>query len=293
MSRKQIQLAVAAALIVLSAVPGFAQRRTVTVATAAPIFVSPNEHQTPLRVAREGSVLVLVDAAEDWTHVQWEDPQFGVRSGYIQTRFVRETPVLLSPPAEEPAAEQVAPAARQARAPRQMSAPHPTRLVPRSEQRGDVSFGYALMHDDGGTYPLGITGTDSWRVHSGSVDTDVLVESQYVHGNLDLLLVNEGVNLWSVMGGVRLSGGSRYGDSVRGFGQVVGGVVSLRGTIGAFSGDTQFGWGVQPGFGVEIPLTRQFAIRPQADVLFWNVSGYDGHVFRFGVSAVFRLFHGF
>lgn len=94
------------------AVPTFAQStlRTATTTVAAPVFLTANENQTPLRVAKEGSVLLLLDLTGDWCHVEFQDPDFGRRVGYIQTKYVRlnttpsETPVNLSvPPSPGPA----------------------------------------------------------------------------------------------------------------------------------------------------------------------------------------------
>ena len=63
--------------------------RTATTNTTAPVFASQNENQEPLRVAREGSVLVLLEQLGDWCRVEFQDPEFGGRVGYVQRKFVR------------------------------------------------------------------------------------------------------------------------------------------------------------------------------------------------------------
>jgi hypothetical protein len=55
----------------------------------APIVLTPEPNRTPLRVAAAGTVLIAREEQNGWLHVQFQDPQFGLRTGYIETRFVR------------------------------------------------------------------------------------------------------------------------------------------------------------------------------------------------------------
>src|SRR5262245_40652173 len=57
-----------------SALAQTAQRTATTTATT-PVFGSPNANQTPLRVAREGSVLLLINTNDEWTQVEFQDPE--------------------------------------------------------------------------------------------------------------------------------------------------------------------------------------------------------------------------
>ena len=66
-----------------------AVRQTATTIVAAPVFASPDDRQPALRVAREGSVLLLLDVTGEWCHIEFEDPQYGRRAGYVQAKFVR------------------------------------------------------------------------------------------------------------------------------------------------------------------------------------------------------------
>jgi hypothetical protein len=61
----------------------------VTVITTAPVFVLPDATRTPLQLAKEGSVLKLLDIQGDWYHVQFNDPQLGLRVGYVQTKHAK------------------------------------------------------------------------------------------------------------------------------------------------------------------------------------------------------------
>lgn len=80
-----------------------------TVAAVAPIFLLPDAGRQPIRMAKEGSRLKVLGSEKDWLNVQFQDPQFGLRTGYIQTRFVkvddsRMEPVDVSIPVDEPRA---------------------------------------------------------------------------------------------------------------------------------------------------------------------------------------------
>ena len=143
------------------------------------------------------------------------------------------------------------------------------------------------MHNDNLSFPLGIAGSDAWRVHP---NVDIVLESQYTHGNLDLLVVDVGANVWTLLGGARFWGGSRYGPATRAFGQVLAGVTTAKATLGALARESATGIGVQPGLGVEVPAGRIFAIRPQFDVLISHIADETGANIRFNVNAVFRLF---
>ena len=55
--------------------------RTATITATAPVFGSPNPYQQPLRVAKEGSVLLLNDTNAEWTQVEFQDLEFGRRVG--------------------------------------------------------------------------------------------------------------------------------------------------------------------------------------------------------------------
>lgn len=65
---------------------------TAVVLQAAPIFLAPDASRQPLRVAREGSRLRVIESASGWMTVQFQDPQFGLRTGYVESRYVRVEP---------------------------------------------------------------------------------------------------------------------------------------------------------------------------------------------------------
>jgi hypothetical protein len=60
------------------------------IATAtAPIFLRPDATLKPLRQALTGTRLRIIDQTADWVHVEFDDPQYGRRVGYVQKAFVR------------------------------------------------------------------------------------------------------------------------------------------------------------------------------------------------------------
>jgi opacity protein-like surface antigen len=71
-------------------VPGLAQPdREVATLIDAPVYLYPDEKRTPLRVLSKGTrVRVLRDDGE-WLNVEFDDPQWGPRLGYILKRHVR------------------------------------------------------------------------------------------------------------------------------------------------------------------------------------------------------------
>src|SRR5688500_2146513 len=94
-------------------------RPTLTVISEAPILRLPADTRSTLRVAAKGTRLVIVEDGADWILVQFNDPQFGLRQGYVSAKLVQRdalAPMDLSVPgAKPPAAQRVDQAAEQQR----------------------------------------------------------------------------------------------------------------------------------------------------------------------------------
>lgn len=76
--------------LLLAAASAFAQSSATAVATShAPVYISPEPSRTPLRTAVHGTVFTVVAEEGDWTKVQFMDPQWGLRVGYVETRLLR------------------------------------------------------------------------------------------------------------------------------------------------------------------------------------------------------------
>lgn len=120
---------------------------SVAVLSNSPIYLLPDENREPLRIAKLGSILRVKERSGDWLNVEFQDPQFGRRTGYIQARSVRaiestaDAPPAPSVPNAAPViarAPEPAPLARSATAatpmpkalPAPVSAPPPPTPVP-------------------------------------------------------------------------------------------------------------------------------------------------------------------
>jgi uncharacterized protein YraI len=105
-----------AALALIAAPLAAAAQSTATVSTNAPIYITktPAANLAPLRVAAVGTVLRVVGQEGDWLQVQFEDPQWGRRTGWVQKRHVSVSDPALKPmdlsiretPAKETAVQQ-------------------------------------------------------------------------------------------------------------------------------------------------------------------------------------------
>jgi hypothetical protein len=72
----------------------FRRGETVTITSAAPIFVTPRDSQPPLIVASIGSVFRIVGLEDEWYRVAFPDSQYGERVGFVSKRNARRTAML-------------------------------------------------------------------------------------------------------------------------------------------------------------------------------------------------------
>ena len=125
-------LAVAFLTVLALASPALAQSSNTAVAAVnTPVFIAPDATKTPLCVASAGTSFVVLEDAGEWTKVQFQDPQWGRRVGYVATRdlrFHREAlqPMDLSVRPEAPGARPPAGVSE----PTSSAAPAPPRFEP-------------------------------------------------------------------------------------------------------------------------------------------------------------------
>ena len=231
-------------------------------------------------MAKEGSVLLLNNTNAEWTQVEFQDPEFGRRVGYVQTKYVR----IDSPPSRAVGPASPEPPRAVAGVPQPAAAQRRPRVA---EPRGDVALGYAFMRDAEGTLPIGISGSNAWQVHPG---VDIVVEAQHARGTFDLLVGEIDGNISTGLAGPRFSTGSASGDRAHPLFQVLAGVATTKANFGSFASKSVTGLAVQPGFGVDIPLNRAVAIRPQFDWLLCRIDGVNASAARVNVNVVFRLY---
>ncbi len=65
------------------------QTPSAVISSGGPIFVVTDENRTPLTVVRDGAVLRLMRIDGDWYQVEFDDTQFGKRSGYIHRKYLK------------------------------------------------------------------------------------------------------------------------------------------------------------------------------------------------------------
>jgi len=162
-------------------------------------------------------------------------------------------------------------------------------LIPRpatAQTRFDVSGGYALAHDarDQVTLPAG------WAAGAAIGLTPAFAAVVDVSGQyktVALLNADARLTIHTVMAGVR--GSARLGRLTE-FGQVAAGVVRTSGS--AFGATTTVhAIGIQPGAGVDYPLTPRWAARAELDVrliLAQQDAQNAGTQLRFAACLVYR-----
>jgi hypothetical protein len=261
----------------------------VIVSAVAPVFVQPDNKMTPLRVAKEGSILILEADEGDYYRVSFNDPQWGRRVGYIEKRYAR---VQVTYP-QQAVDLTVAPArsdARPASTPQAQDlpvtrAPRATSTFPAWE----TSAAWSLLQTTR-SIPLGWTASVS-----GSVTPWMSVVGE-AGGNYTSLNV-EGTKLIGsdahpFLGGSRFIGRFANGR-VNPFGQMLAGVTRVSVGGGVFedwfgvSGSGYF-FTMQPGGGIDIGLSDAVALRMQVDVRTVFIDGGHGTSFRFAPGIVIR-----
>jgi opacity protein-like surface antigen len=148
------------------------------------------------------------------------------------------------------------------------------------EQKGDVAFGYSLIHDSEleETFPMG------WAFAANGNLNDMFSVVGEIGGNyktVDVFGTDFSFRVHSFMGGMRFR--NDQGKAVP-FAQVVLGLARLNASfLGESESSNEFA--IQPGGGVDFRVTDRFAVRVQGD--YRIITGEDSwNEFRFGVGGV-------
>jgi hypothetical protein len=56
---------------------------------AAPAYLLPDASRTPLRILPQGTSVRILEEAGDWIRLEFNDPDFGPRVGYVQRKYVQ------------------------------------------------------------------------------------------------------------------------------------------------------------------------------------------------------------
>ena len=126
--------ALLAAFVLLLAMPpqiqSAADAEQAIVTAAAPIFLLPDTARTPLRTVPVNTPLKIVADEGEWVQVEFRDPEFGRRVGYVQRQFVRLVKPAATPAPPQPAATAINVAPMPAEAVRPVPAPPTPTIVP-------------------------------------------------------------------------------------------------------------------------------------------------------------------
>ncbi len=59
------------------------------IAQTAPFYLYPDESKGPLEALKAGTRVTVLEIEGDWLLVEYRDPRYGVRQGYVRARFVK------------------------------------------------------------------------------------------------------------------------------------------------------------------------------------------------------------
>lgn len=155
------------------------------------------------------------------------------------------------------------------------------------ESAGEIALGYSILHDSDAeqTFPMG------WLFAGGvNLGSNVAVvgEAGGNYKTVDVLGTDVSLRVHSFLGGVRFQ---NHRPKAMPFGQVLVGLAHMGASV-LGEGDSANGFAIQPGGGVDIPLTSSLGARLQGDYRMIRSEGEMANEFRFGFGLVFGFrFH--
>jgi hypothetical protein len=259
------------------------QRASVT--TDAPLFVRPDANLTPLRVARAGTVINVLSSEGDWYQVEFQDPQYGRRVGFIHKSQAR----LMAAPLPEPMDLSIRDSAAEPARPNADSARGlpPLRIVEGSgTPAAELSIGYTVLFGGDEAVPMGwyadVAGNPTSNI--GLVGQVTGSYKSVTESGIDALL-----SIYSFMGGARVNG--RFQSATPFFHVLFGGIrasgsTNLDGRLPYNVGVSQTQSVVQIGGGVNV-LGSQAATGVRLGGDYLQVLGADGgYVVRVSAGIV-------
>jgi opacity protein-like surface antigen len=70
-------------------VPGAETLESATIITATPAYLYPDPRRTPLRILEAGTAVRILEETGDWFRIEFSDPRFGRRIGYVARKDVQ------------------------------------------------------------------------------------------------------------------------------------------------------------------------------------------------------------
>ena len=282
-------------LLVSTAIPAMAQAPVmaqapsrVAVSATAPIFVQPDARLIPLRTAAVGTMLNVQTVDGDWYRVEFQDPQFGRRVGYIEKRFVTARSEAMDLTIPEAPQTSVAPRFEAQPQTYRPSAGQALR-IPSFE----TSAGWAVQRVGGEIGTLGWSLNLTKNVNQW-FSTATEVSGQYGFESADTYFgeVKADAQDHTFLAGPKFVGRLANGR-VTPYGQFVGGLLLARAHVNVFDGyldnsETNLYPAIQPGGGIEVALTDRIGVRMAVDARI--AFGEGGHVtaWRFTPGVVIR-----
>jgi hypothetical protein len=226
-----------------------AQTPSAIVTTNAPIFLQPTS-QTPLRVAALGTTLKVLKEDGDWTQVEFQDPQWGPRIGWVQTKLIEISRPELRP--MDLSVRQATPDQSQPIA----ASPAPSADSTARHTREGAWFNIGL-----GLGSLGCENCDiRWNGVSGGLSVGTAVTDKFMFG--------VGTTGYSgTVDGDLLTTGTLDARLRYYFTRTGGGHLNFGIGVGTltYAGDTDVGLGLMFGLGCDIRIGRNVSLTP-----FWN-----------------------
>jgi hypothetical protein len=283
LKRRVFTLALISSLFVLgTAAPSLAQAGSGVVIQAASIYLYPDAALTPLRTAAVDTILLVKRTEGEWLKVDFRDPQYGRREGYVLAKNVR-----LSAPELEPMDLSVGDRARADQPAAQAQASQPETQIAQPRAPRDV-VGARPQIREGFWFNAGMGfGTLGCE--------DCLDRNNGLSGGISLgrtindrVLLGLGTTGWakSVDGEILTVGTLDVRTRiypVRAAGFFLTGGVGL-GSL-SYVGESEFGLGVILGVGWDIRVGRNVSLTP-----FWNGfamrnSNVDANVGQLGIGV--------
>lgn len=261
-----------AALSVVLLLPAIAHAQEAIVITTAPIFLLPDPSRVPLRTAAVSTRLRVLEEQQDgWVKVEFRDPQFGPRIGYIEGRFLRIhrpglEPMDLSVRETDPVQARPAP---------QHPVPIGASSVPHPHSREGVWFNIGLG--------LGSLGCEDCGARSNGLSGGLSLGTAVT----DRFMFGVGTTGYSrSVGGDLLTVGTLDARLRYYFTKTGGGHVNFGIGLGSvsYAGGNEFGLGMMLGLGWDFRIRDNLSVTP-----FWNGfamrnSNVDANVGQLGVG---------
>lgn len=254
-----------------------------TVTTNAPIYATPNETPTPLRVAAVGTRLRVIAAEGDWAQVEYNDPQLGRSVGWVLLHYISRMSDDLRPmDLSVPDAPREAPPTPGSLQPPSAA---PQVASPLAFPQWETAFGWSILRASGEF--IEVNSIVGWNVSvAGNVSPWFGIVGD-VTGNYRTGATVNGdpdVSIHTFAGGPRFS--ARTSPGAVPFAEFLVGFTRTSLDIGA-GGQSSTEFTIQPGGGVDIGNDRVAARLSVA----WRRVFYEGsptNMFRFVGGVVIR-----